>query len=287
MKTASSFLVVSLGFFVFIGQAGGQTAIGNTDASFQTSGVSSKPKVRLPKEAKKTGLGGSVSVSVSLDEAGNVVSVDDVTGPGRVCKHVGREDVLALRDAARAAALKTKFIPAKNGGVAVASSTWVTFEFPGDKDSYENTFTTIGAVGDVKETNIKFKGDRHYSAVATPPSDYKGPVNTPEPDETQKVTPDSINSSKTLSGGVLNGKATELPKPKFPAAARAVRVTGAVPVQVLIDEKGEVFAAQAVSGHPLLKSSATIAACNAKFMPTLLSGAPVKVSGIITYNFVP
>jgi periplasmic protein TonB len=90
---------------------------------------------------------------------------------------------------------------------------------------------------------------------------------------------------KTISGGVLNGKATSLPKPGYPPAAKAIRASGAVSVQVLIDESGRVVSASAVSGHPLLRAAAVSAAQGARFSPTLLSGQPVKVSGVITYNF--
>jgi len=41
-----------------------------------------------------------------------------------------------------------------------------------------------------------------------------------------------------------------------------------------------------VSGHPLLQQAAVAAARQAKFTPTKLNGSPVKVSGILTYNFV-
>ncbi len=90
---------------------------------------------------------------------------------------------------------------------------------------------------------------------------------------------------KTISGGVVNGKAVSLPAPAYPAAAQAVGAQGAVSVQVLIDENGNVVSANAVSGHPLLRSAAVGAARNAKFRPTLLQGQPVKVSGVITYVF--
>ncbi|MEO7658528.1 MAG: TonB family protein [Pyrinomonadaceae bacterium] len=103
----------------------------------------------------------------------------------------------------------------------------------------------------------------------------------PPPKATPKPAP------KTVSGGVLNGKATSLPKPAYPPAAKAVRAGGAVSVQVLISETGSVISANAVSGHPLLRSAAEGAARGARFSPTLLSGQPVKVSGVITYNFVP
>jgi TonB family protein len=88
-----------------------------------------------------------------------------------------------------------------------------------------------------------------------------------------------------ISGGVLNGKATSLPKPAYPAIARAAHASGTVNVQVLVDESGNVLTARAVSGHPLLQASATAAARQAKFSPTKLSGQPVKVTGIIVYNF--
>jgi TonB family protein len=92
---------------------------------------------------------------------------------------------------------------------------------------------------------------------------------------------------KTISGGVVNGKATNLPKPVYPAAAKAVRASGAVNVQVTIDETGNVISATAVSGHPLLRAAAVEAARQATFAPTMLSGQAVKVTGVIVYNFVP
>ena len=93
-------------------------------------------------------------------------------------------------------------------------------------------------------------------------------------------------SSTTISGGVLNGKAIELPKPIYPAIARDTRASGTVVVQVVIDEKGNVISAEAVSGHPLLKAVCVEAARGARFSPTKLMGRPVKVTGVITYNFV-
>ena len=89
-----------------------------------------------------------------------------------------------------------------------------------------------------------------------------------------------------ISGGVLNGKAISLPKPPYPPIARAAHASGTVVVQVLIDENGNVVSARAVSGHPLLQAVAVGAARQARFSPTKLSGQPVKVTGVIQYNFV-
>ncbi|MBA2336131.1 MAG: TonB family protein [Acidobacteriota bacterium] len=148
------------------------------------------------------------------------------------------------------------------------------------------------------------KGDINFSAANAPPADYKGPVNTGGTGSDSGVTGGGGTSetaapgpppppppapkpkiTKPVSGGVLNGKATSLPKPPYPAAARAVRAGGQVVVQVVISESGSVISASATSGHPLLRAAAVAAARSAKFSPTQLSGQPVKVSGIITYNF--
>jgi TonB family protein len=89
-----------------------------------------------------------------------------------------------------------------------------------------------------------------------------------------------------ISGGILNGKAISLPRPTYPSIARAARASGTVTVQVVIDERGCIQTARAVSGHPLLQAAAVKAARQACFSPTRLQGQPVKVSGVITYNFV-
>jgi len=104
----------------------------------------------------------------------------------------------------------------------------------------------------------------------------------PPPPEAPKPTPPRA----PISGGVLNGKAISLPKPAYPPIARAAHASGTVVVQVLIDENGNVVSAHAVSGHPLLQGAAVGAARQARFSPTKLSGQPVKVTGVIQYNFV-
>ncbi|HEV7891939.1 MAG TPA: TonB family protein [Pyrinomonadaceae bacterium] len=103
------------------------------------------------------------------------------------------------------------------------------------------------------------------------------PAPTPKPDPPKKTI---------VSGGVLNGKAISKPQPAYPPIAKAARASGTVTVQIVVDESGRVISASAVSGHPLLQQAAVSAARNARFSPTLLSGQPVKVSGVITYNFV-
>lgn len=107
------------------------------------------------------------------------------------------------------------------------------------------------------------------------------PLDEPPPPPAIKPTP----RTAPISGGVLNGKATSLPQPPYPPIARAAHASGTVTVQVTVDEEGKVISAHPVSGHPLLQAAAVAAARQAKFSPTKLSGQPVKVTGVIIYNF--
>lgn len=111
-------------------------------------------------------------------------------------------------------------------------------------------------------------------------SEFKGVLGSEPP------APGEARPRGAIAGGVLNGKAVVLPKPAYPAIARQAHASGIVTVQVVIDEEGNVISAHAVSGHPLLQAVSVEAARNSKFSPTRLSGQPVKVTGVITYNFV-
>jgi TonB family protein len=114
-------------------------------------------------------------------------------------------------------------------------------------------------------------------AVPNAPTDPKQDGTNPPVPQPGKRTP--------ISGGVLNGKAYSLPAPEYPPEAKAAGAAGRVMVQVTVDEQGDVITAYAVSGPPMLQKAAVNAAFRAKFSPTLLMGEPVKVTGILIYNF--
>lgn len=109
--------------------------------------------------------------------------------------------------------------------------------------------------------------------------------NEKEEEPVLKKTPVEPRKTILVSGGVVNGQATSLPKPVYPQTAKTVNASGEVSVQVMIDENGKVISAKAVSGHPLLRTVSEQAARSAKFKPTTLSNQPVKVTGVIIYNF--
>ena len=97
---------------------------------------------------------------------------------------------------------------------------------------------------------------------------------------------ENCDDKEKIEGDVEGGHALELPKPAYPAIASRAHAAGQVLVQILVDEEGKVVAAAAVSGHPLLYGVSVAAAKQARFSPTKFKGDPVKVTGVITYNFI-
>jgi TonB family protein len=127
--------------------------------------------------------------------------------------------------------------------------------------------------------------------LASGPIDIKVPAVSPDTEvpaiilDSEPPPPGPRPILKPVSGGVLNGTAINLPQPFYPDAARRMRATGTVTVDVVLDESGKVVSAVATSGPTLLREAAVQAALKARFSPTKLSGQPVKVSGVINYKF--
>lgn len=148
-----------------------------------------------------------------------------------------------------------------------------------DGENMENPSATAfdrnGAPG--SSTGIAY--DNQPSTVET----KKAPA--PPPPLAVKKENTKPPTDRKVSLGVVNGQAINLVKPPYPQVARTIRASGAVNVQITIDERGNVVAANAVSGHPLLRPAAEAAARSSKFRPTLLSNEPVKATGMIIYNF--
>ena len=96
---------------------------------------------------------------------------------------------------------------------------------------------------------------------------------------------EDCDKKNAVEGDLEAGRPLVLPKPTYPALARRAKATGQVMVQLLIDVDGTVLNAVAVEGHPLLYAVSVEAAKNSRFSPTKLDGKPVKVTGVISYNF--
>lgn len=95
----------------------------------------------------------------------------------------------------------------------------------------------------------------------------------------------AIKDSSPLSVGSLVEYATEKAQPTYPPAARMMRKTGTVRVEVLIDEQGKIAEVKNASGESLLQKAATDALKKWRFKPFTRDGQPVKATGYVSFNF--
>jgi TonB family protein len=104
----------------------------------------------------------------------------------------------------------------------------------------------------------------------------------PNPDDVTFVL-DPDDACCVFADGSRYPKPIVLPRPPYPAAARAVRAAGEVEIEVVVESDGTVSSATARSGHPLLRSASLLAARAAKFEPSPADG---KRSLVLTFVFL-
>lgn len=262
----------------------------------------SLPELEKRPITEKHFFGTKLTVNVAVDSEGNVTEVYSVEGPGSTCPGINVPEVIAIRKAAKVIATNAKFEPAIVSGQKTNSRAVLEIEFPTMAKALpmrevEKTSDSSGSQSGMREVVKTKPSDHSVGGNPSKPARDKDTAATnagavfAEPrgsySSGARISGSGNEDRDTVSVGILNGRAITLAKPNYPAAARAVRASGAVAVQVMVDEDGVLMSATPVSGHPLLQSASRIAACSSKFSPTMLSGRPVKVTGVITYNFVP
>jgi TonB family protein len=126
------------------------------------------------------------------------------------------------------------------------------------------------------------------------PAQPPQPTQPPQPSEgeasmdsaaAQDKAADKSDKSKS-SDKLKKGELIEAPKPSYPEEAKKEKIEGEVTVVITIGHEGNVIYAKAKSGPEQLYGASEAAALKARFKPSLLNGKPVKVSGVMTYNFV-
>ena len=146
------------------------------------------------------------------------------------------------------------------------------------------------AVNDSANANAAAKATPANTSVAAKPTETEAKPADPAP-VGKEVKPADGPALKSITppdgailAGVLNDLATSLPAPD-PAAAKAANESGTVTVEVVVNEKGTVVASSVVSGPQPLWRAAGEAARQARFAPPLQNGQPVKIAGVLTYDF--
>ncbi len=183
---------------------------------------------------------------------------------------------------------------AANSSTPASASTATKSEAPAGSSAQPNPATTASNTGSATQpTTPPTQPPESHTATTSQPvanptsteSNKKEASAASNPNNSESEAAPAPKLLRPVSGGVLNSKALELPPPDYPNQARTMRITGTVTVEVVIDERGRVVSAKALSGPVLLQDAAVRAAKRAKFSATKLSGQAVKTVGTIHYKF--
>ncbi len=105
-----------------------------------------------------------------------------------------------------------------------------------------------------------------------------------EPPPTNNTAETPKNNSP-LQVGSLISFATQKSNPVYPPAAKNMRMTGVVKVELTVDESGQVAEVQTASGPAMLQRAATDAVRKWKFKPFTRDGQATKATGFVSFNF--
>ena len=114
------------------------------------------------------------------------------------------------------------------------------------------------------------------------------PQSTPQqPAVKDDTVPAAAASAETgpIEVGSLLAYATNRAAPVYPPAARTMRASGVVKVEVTVDESGQVTEVQKSSGPTLLQAAAKDAVRKWRFKPFTRDGQPVRATGFVNFNF--
>lgn len=150
-------------------------------------------------------------------------------------------------------------------------------------ESYRRALTLYGKLTSV----VTREFERASDGFACLGYDHRKPELFKELTEIRRqLTPPITPSDEEAGITVLNGRALVLPRPEYPGMALERRLTGTVVVKVEIDETGNVVEAHDMcNGPPYLSEAAVASARKARFTSTMINGQPVRVRGVIQYNF--
>ncbi len=148
----------------------------------------------------------------------------------------------------------------------------VTVNKPSDTQVASNKPTDV-PVG--KQPEKTANGDRALRIVNEPPK------------ETTAANPPAAQAKTAgpVEVGSLLDYATARTTPNYPAAARSMRASGVVKVEVVVDENGTVAEVKKADGHTLLQAAAKDANKKCKFRPIVRDGQAVRASGFVNFNF--
>lgn len=146
----------------------------------------------------------------------------------------------------------------------------------GEEKKPADTPKPIAAAG---ENNIPPTRSRRIENTSAGTTSNQAGNASPAPDNA------APKSDTPIAVGSLVDYATQKSNPVYPPAARTMRTSGVVRVELMVDENGQVAEVKKTSGPALLQRAATDAVRKWKFKPFVRDGEPVKATGFVSFNF--
>ena len=271
-----------------------------------------RTSIVFPEEARTKSLSGSVIVNVSVDDKGEVIGAQPVSGPDEFRKAVlqsvanwhfaldpgnsARSFQIAVRFDSPAVALGTH---GKSAGSHVADDTPRTVDRVDLSDLPaavrdklpQSELPQSGAAVSLKDilalntslqnvdSHLRVNGVVHGESVTII-------VRLAKPGTTVMPVSRIAEANAVQVGGSLqSSKLISQVQPAYPPVAKQARIQGTVRMSALIGADGHVQNLQVVSGHPLLVPATLEAVRQWVYSPTLVNGQPVAVSTMIDVNF--
>jgi protein TonB len=247
-------LVFLIGFVLFAGaQVATAQRVQVSDGVMQGL-LMKKVSPVYPPLARQARIQGTVVLKVQISKSGDIVRMQLVSGHPM------------LAPAAIEAVKQWKYGSYMLNGEAVEVETTVRVNFTlAEKPPAE------GVAGDAPGG---VPGGQTYGVIG-------GIVSNTPGDQTHPSTPQRVRVSAGVSQGLL---VTKVP-PQYPADARDQHIQGLVVLKVNIDQEGNVYKVELISGHPLLAPAAIEAVKQWKYKPYQLNSTPVEVETQATVNF--
>jgi TonB family protein len=126
-------------------------------------------------------------------------------------------------------------------------------------------------------------GAAEQATVTLPGANLAPPAPMPAPPPAAPAPPAAAPAK--LGGQVQQAEVVSRTNPEYPLAARQARVQGSVVVLAAVGPDGRIKSARALSGPPLLQSSAVAAVKQWIYKPAALNGAPIESETRVELKF--
>lgn len=222
-----------------------------------------------PADVQPTGARGSVTVMITLDDAGRVAEAR-VSRTALTLK----EPAISMELTDASATDEAKFIV---------------------NQSVEQSNAVRAVAKSFRDAALHSVQQWRYDPPAAAPIAFPVTVNfaPPATPETQDAPAGGTSTEAMqagdapvrVGGNIRTPTKTRNVSPVYPPEAQAARVSGMVILEAVIGRDGRVTDAKVLRSVPMLDQAAIDAVMQWEFTPTLLNGAPVRVIMTVTVNF--